>query len=291
MDKNTNSHEKSKLPPGLYVVATPIGNLQDITIRAIEILKNAKAIYCEDSRQSGKLLTHFGITTSLASYHEHNAEKVRPLLLEKLESGQAIALISDAGTPLISDPGYKLVSLCHDRGIKVYTIPGPSAPIAALSASGLPSDHFYFGGFLPTKEGERQHVLEDAIHITHTLIYFETPNRLLSTLKDIRTIMGDRTICVARELTKTFETIIRGKVSELLAYYQTEGVLKGEIVLLIHGADKKVETLDKPTEFLLKELITHVPLKQACSLIADVTGIGKKILYNKALELKGTDEQ
>lgn len=290
MDKYTKSPPRSKLPAGLYVVATPIGNLQDITIRAIEILKNADAVYCEDTRQSGKLMAHFGLPTPLYTYHDHNADKVRPFLLEKLQNGEAIALISDAGTPLISDPGYKLVSACHDQHIQVYSIPGPSSPIAALSASGLPSDRFYFGGFLPTKQGERHHVLERDANILHTLIYFETPNRLIASLEDIRALMGNRVVCVARELTKTFEDIQRGTVDELLSYYKTTGVLKGEIVLLIHGAEEQVAAMNGPVTELLHELIQHMPLKKACLLLANITGIAKKDLYQKAIELKGLDD-
>jgi 16S rRNA (cytidine1402-2'-O)-methyltransferase len=286
MNINTDLSDKSKLASGLYIVATPIGNLQDITFRAVNTLKNVDMIYCEDKRQSSVLLSHYSIQTPLGSYHEHNGEKMRPQLLEKLNNGQAIALISDAGTPLISDPGYKLVDACHAAGIKVITIPGPSAPIAALASSGLPSDHFYFGGFLPTKESERRKCLEDLASYSHTQIYFEAPRRLLDTLADIKLIMGDREVCVARELTKTFENIKRAPVGDMIKYYSEEGVLKGEIVLLIRGAEKDQDALNPVTDEVLKLLLETVSTKQASTLLADLTGLSKKLLYQKALELK-----
>jgi 16S rRNA (cytidine1402-2'-O)-methyltransferase len=286
MYRNTDLSDKSKLPSGLYIVATPIGNLQDITMRAIETLKNADMVYCEDKRQSSVLLSHYSISTPLGSYHEHNAEKMRPVLLEKMGNGQAIALISDAGTPLISDPGYKLVSQCHDASIKVYAIPGASAPIAALASSGLPSDHFYFGGFLPTKDNERRRCLEEMKGFPHTMIYFESPRRLLETLEDIKLLMDNRQVCVARELTKTFEDIRRGSASDILTFYKTEGVLKGEIVLLIRGAQAVEETLNPVTEEVLNILLNTVSTKQASTLMADLTGLSKKTLYQRALELR-----
>jgi 16S rRNA (cytidine1402-2'-O)-methyltransferase len=291
MNKITAINDKSKLPCGLYIVATPIGNLQDITFRAVETLKRVDIIYCEDKRQSSILLSNYSISTPLSAYHEHNAEKVRPALLEKLNDGLSIALISDAGTPLISDPGYKLVSECHDAGIQVFTIPGPSAPVAALACSGLPSDHFYFGGFLPTKEGERRRCLEDMKNFPHTLIFFETPRRLLQTLEDIKITLGNRQICVARELTKTFENIRRGSVEELSQFYNNEGVLKGEIVLLIKGAEEVTENLTPTTDEVLMLLLHSVSLKQASSLLSDLTGLSKKTLYQRALELRQSDEE
>lgn len=291
MNRNTVFSHKSKLPSGLYIVATPIGNLQDITFRAIETLKCADIIYCEDKRQSSVLLSHYTITTPLGSYHEHNAEKIRPELLEKINLGAAIALISDAGTPLISDPGYKLVSECHDAGIQVFTIPGPSAPIAALASSGLPSDHFYFGGFLPTKAGERKRALADMKTFPHTLIYFETPRRLIETLTEVQETLGNRQVCVARELTKAFENIHRSTVEEMIDYYTTSGVLKGELVLLIAGAEEIEAQLTDAVEKALQQLLNSVSTKEASSLLSDITGIPKKILYNKALELRDRDDQ
>ncbi len=291
MYRNTDLSDKSKLPSGLYIVATPIGNLQDITIRAIETLKTVDIIYCEDKRQSSVLLSHYSISTPLSSYHEHNAEKMRPVLLEKLQNGSSIALISDAGTPLISDPGYKLVSQCHDLEIKVITIPGPSAPIAALSASGMPSDHFYFGGFLPAKETDRRRCLEEMKNFGHTLIYFETPNRLLSTLEIIKSSLGNRLVCIARELTKTFENIRRGTADELLQYYQSEGVLKGEIVLLIKGAEEKQETLNPHMDQALSCLLQVISTKEASSLVSHLTGMSKKILYDRAIELRRNEDE
>lgn len=290
MNKNTDLYEKSNLAPGLYIVATPIGNLQDITIRAIETLKKVDLIYCEDKRQSSVLLSHHGIAKSLLSYHEHNAEKVRPALIEKLQNGQVIALISDAGTPLISDPGYKLVTECHDEGIKVYTVPGPSAPIAALASSGLPSDHFYFGGFLPTKESERRRCFEEMKNFPHTLIYFESPNRLLNTLEDVKEVLGNRQVCVARELTKAFENIKRAPAEEVIKYYKEDGVLKGEIVLLIKGAETIQESLTPAIEEALNLLLNSVSTKQASTLLAQITGLSKKLLYQKALEIRADEK-
>lgn len=286
MNRNTDFLYKSKLPSGLYIVATPIGNLQDITLRAIEILKNVDIIYCEDKRQSSVLLSHHGIQTSLGSYHEHNAEKMRPEIIEKITKGAAVALISDAGTPLISDPGYKLVAKCRDAGLSVIPVPGSSAPIAALSASGLSSDHFYFGGFLPAKEGERKRTLEEMRSFPHTLIFFEAPRRLLETLRDVHEILGNRQVCVARELTKTFEEIRLSSVAEMIVYYEIEGVLKGEMVLLIEGEKEATQELTSDVEEILRALVKSYSTKEAAQLLAGITGLSKKVLYDRALELK-----
>lgn len=286
---NTVLSAKSKSPSGLYIVSTPIGNLQDITFRAIETLKSVDLIYCEDKRQSTILLNHYNIKTPLSAYHEHNADKIRPEVLEKIRLGGAIALISDAGTPLISDPGYKLVAQCHDEGFLVCTIPGPSAVIAALSVSGLPSDHFYFGGFLPPKESERRRCLEAMRSFPHTMIYFEAPRRLLDTLRDIGACLGNRQVCVARELTKTFEEVRRSTTEEMIDYYQNQGVLKGEIVLLIRGENAE-PILTEQVEKVLAALMDHYSTKEASSLLADLTGLSKKLLYSRALEFKRDDD-
>jgi len=218
----------------LYVVSTPIGNLSDITLRAIETLKQVDLIAAEDTRHSGILLKNYSITTPLTSYHDFNKQKKGPELIQQILSGRSVALVSDAGTPGISDPGYLLIKLAIENQIQIVPIPGPAAFISALVVSGLPTDKFSFEGFLPNKPQKRRRRLEELAQEKRTLIFYESPYRLLKFLEEVRQILGDRRVCVARELTKKFEEIKRGTVSEVLGYFQ-QGKIKGELVIVVEG--------------------------------------------------------
>jgi 16S rRNA (cytidine1402-2'-O)-methyltransferase len=220
----------------LYLVGTPIGNLEDITVRAVRVLKEAAWIACEDTRHTRRLLDHFGIARPTISYHEHNERERTPELIEELAGGAVGALVSDAGMPLISDPGYRLVRAAIDRGIRVEPIPGPSALLAALSASGLPGGSFYFGGFLPPKSAARSRALEAHRHQMVPLIFYEAPHRILETLAEIERVMGTRPVVVARELTKVHEEFLRGTAAEIRATLEARPAVKGEITLLIAAA-------------------------------------------------------
>jgi 16S rRNA (cytidine1402-2'-O)-methyltransferase len=221
----------------LYLVATPIGNLEDITHRAVRILREADLIACEDTRHTRKLLDHYGISKPLTSYHEHNEAARAQELVEKLCADASVALVSDAGMPLVSDPGYRVVAGAIAAGIPVIPIPGPSAVVAALAASGLPTDSFYFGGFLPAKSGQRVRTLEALRENSSTLIFYEAPHRILATLADVETVLGPRHVVVARELTKIHEEFLRGPVAEVRAALESRSSAKGEITLLIGKAE------------------------------------------------------
>jgi 16S rRNA (cytidine1402-2'-O)-methyltransferase len=239
----------------LYVVATPIGNLSDIALRAIETLRSVDLIACEDTRHTRKLLEHFGIKKSLISYHEHNETERATELIKRLQKGESIALVSDAGTPAISDPGYRIIKLAAESSIRVVPIPGPSALIAALSASGLPTDSFFFGGFLPPKAGERRRRLGELASIPGTLVFYEAPHRISRTLSDCLDVLGDRSATVARELTKVHEDIIRGSLSELISHFEAKPP-KGELVLLIDR--ESARTLPKDAQTTLAERVAEL---------------------------------
>jgi 16S rRNA (cytidine1402-2'-O)-methyltransferase len=271
----------------LYLVATPIGNLADITQRASSVLSQVDIIAAEDTRHSQRLLSHLGIRSRLLAYHEHNEDRVTPKLLDELASGKSIALISDAGTPLISDPGYRLVSQAHDRGVDVVPIPGVCAAIAALSAAGLATDAFTFEGFPPAKQGARLHFLEQLAGQQRTMVFYVSCHRIIETLKDMQSVFGgDRRVTFARELTKTFETIKRAELSELVDWVEVdENQRKGEIVLVVEGKTAEVgdaSQVDHYLSILLKEL----PVKQSVSLVVKMTGVNKNDIYRRALELK-----
>ncbi len=217
----------------LYVVATPIGNLADLSFRAVEILRSVQWIACEDTRQTRRLLAHYGIEARTVSYHEHNEAERSQELLSRLEQGESVALVSDAGTPLVSDPGFRLVRKAAEAGIRISPIPGPSALMAALSAAGLETDSFYFGGFLPRKPGERRRLLEQLSRLETTLVFYEAPHRILETLEDLAPAMGERPVVVARELTKIHEEFLRGTPAEVLEQLRQRGAVRGEITLLI----------------------------------------------------------
>ncbi len=276
---------RNALSPGLYLVATPIGNLDDITLRALHVLKGAHVIACEDTRTSATLLKHYGIHTPTIAYHEHNADKARPDLLRRLAAGEVVALISDAGTPLISDPGYKLVRETTAAGHAIIPIPGASSVLTALIASGQPTDQFTFLGFIPAKAQARREWVEAHRHSPHTLIAFESPHRLLDTLAAMRDGWGDsRELSVARELTKRFEEHRRGTLAELTAHYAAHGEPKGEIVLIIGRGETPITT-DADIDTLLQQALAAHSVKDAAALVAAATGQPKRQLYQRALAL------
>ncbi|NKB20383.1 MAG: 16S rRNA (cytidine(1402)-2'-O)-methyltransferase [Alphaproteobacteria bacterium] len=274
------------IDPGLHIVATPIGNLSDITLRAIAVLCAADAIACEDTRVTGKLKSEFGLTAQLIPYHEHNAERATPALIERLNSGEIVALVSDAGTPLVSDPGYRLVNAALDSGIKVIPVPGASAPLAALSVSGLPTDRFIFEGFLPTKTAARRKALEQASSVKATLVFFESPKRLAKSLADMAEILGNRDAVIAREITKRFEEMTRGPLSDLAMQIGNATPPKGEVTIVV-GPPGKVDTpSDDEINGLLKDALTHLSVKDAASAVAESTGLKRRALYQRALKLQ-----
>ena len=274
------------LPPALYIVATPIGNLKDITIRALETLSSVDYIICEDSRVSRRLLDHYDIKKPLLTYHEHNAEQMRPVILEHLSAGKSVALISDAGTPLISDPGYKLVNAAIANSYKVVPLPGPSAILAGLVASGLPTDRFLFTGFLPNRSAARRQSLMQLADIKASLVVMESPQRLTAFLVDALAVIGERQAVVARELTKYFEEIKRGSLSELLCYYQEMPMPKGEVVVIIAPPLDNNKVSDAQIDTALKLEMETNPPSTAATLVAANLGINKRLVYRRALALK-----
>lgn len=287
--KSLNNHllESAILPGTLYLVATPIGNLADITQRAISVLQQVDIIAAEDTRHSQRLLSHLSIQTKTVAYHEHNEDRMTPKLLADLESGKSIALISDAGTPLISDPGYRLVTQAHDANIKVVPIPGVCAAIAALSAAGLATDSFAFEGFPPAKQGARLHYLEQFSQQRQTMIFYVSCHKIIETLKDMQAVFGgDRRIGFAREITKTFETIKRMELSALIDWVEADtNQRKGEIVLVVEGSLE--EAVDKTQlDQVLSILLSELPVKQCVNLAVKLTGENKNDIYRRALELK-----
>ncbi|MCX2780758.1 16S rRNA (cytidine(1402)-2'-O)-methyltransferase [Microbulbifer thermotolerans] len=275
----------------LYIVATPIGNLSDMVPRAVEVLQCADLVAAEDTRHSQRLFSHFAIDTPLIAYHDHSDEKRTEQILQRLESGQTVALISDAGTPLISDPGYRLVREARRRGIRVVPIPGPCALIAALSAAGLPSDRFSFEGFLPAKPVARQKALQALASESRTMVFYEAPHRVVETLEAMVAVFGgDREAVIARELTKAFETFHSAPLSELAAWVGDDSnQQRGEIVLLVRGAERRRgdEEVDAEAERVMKLLLGELPPKKAAALAAEITGINKKVLYKWSLASKG----
>jgi 16S rRNA (cytidine1402-2'-O)-methyltransferase len=271
----------------LYIVPTPIGNLGDMSSRAIEVLNQVSLIACEDTRHSGKLLSHFGITTKTIALHDHNERARAQWIVDQLAAGQSIALISDAGTPLISDPGYHLVSHVRQSGFNVIPLPGPCAAITALSASGLPLDRFSFEGFLPSKEKARADKLLALKEDPRTLIFYESPHRIEHSLTTMVEVLGDdRHVVMAREVTKTFETFLSGPVADVLARVSTDpNQQKGEIVLMVHGYhiddDEAIPTVAINT---LKLLCEELPLKKAAAIAAQIHGLKKNALYKYGLE-------
>jgi len=270
------------MPGTLYLVATPIGNLEDITLRALRVLRESDLVACEDTRQTGKLLAHFGIDKPMVSYHDHNEAARTQELVAKLEGGTNVALVSDAGTPLISDPGYRLVTAALAAGISVVPIPGASAVLSALSGAGLPTDAFRFCGFLPPKQGQRKKALEALRGEDCTLIFYEAPHRILDALADVAAVYGERPLVVARELTKLHEEFLRGTADEVNAQLAARPSVKGEIVLLI-GKGALVAS-DTPIEDAVRELEQKgVPRMDAIKQVARRRGMSKREVYDQLL--------
>jgi 16S rRNA (cytidine1402-2'-O)-methyltransferase len=280
------------LAPGLHLVATPIGNLRDVTLRALEVLAAADLIACEDTRVTRKLLDHYGIATPLTPYHDHNAATARPKLLARLAEGGAVALVSDAGTPLVSDPGFKLVREARDAGHAVTALPGASAVLAALTVAGLPTDRFLFEGFLPAKEGQRRARIAELVRVPATLVLFESGPRLAAALADLAGGLGAREAAVCRELTKLYEEVRRGDLATLARDYAGAATPRGEIVIVIAPPDPEAATAEaSDLDVLLRQALERVSLKEAVGEIAAVTGRPRREVYQRALALtKGDDD-
>ncbi|MFA6178620.1 MAG: 16S rRNA (cytidine(1402)-2'-O)-methyltransferase [Candidatus Methylopumilus sp.] len=276
----------------LYVVATPIGNLQDITLRALEVLKSVDAIAAEDTRHTSHLLSHFAIQKKLIAVHEHNEHKSAEILLARLQAGESIALVTDAGTPGISDPGAIVVDVLRDAGVNVVPVPGASAVIAALSASGIVATGFSFIGFLPASGAQRRKTLETLKLHSDTLVFYEAPHRIVESVADLATVLGaERRITIARELTKTFETFHRCVLGEAQTWLESDpNQQRGEFVLLVEAAPAKEESpISEETERILKLLLADMPLKQAVKLATEITGVKKNLIYEFALKLKNDE--
>jgi 16S rRNA (cytidine1402-2'-O)-methyltransferase len=276
----------------LFLVSTPIGNLEDITLRAIRVLKEVDLIACEDTRRTRILLSHYGIHTALTSLYDEIERKKGEVLVEKLLDGRSLAYVSDAGTPLISDPGYHLVRLAIEAGIPVVPVPGPSAVITALSIAGMPSDRFAFFGFLPEKAGRRQSFLQKLKTLPMTLVFYESPRRIVDSLKDIRDVLGDRDVAVTRELTKVFEEVIRGRVDELVGKLEAQDI-KGEITLLVGGAPDKPEAGDGEIEALYREIEQQgdFSTRDLAARIAGELDLPRKRVYELVLKLRSMKQE
>jgi 16S rRNA (cytidine1402-2'-O)-methyltransferase len=270
----------------LHLVATPIGTLGDVTLRALWVLREADRILCEDTRVTGRLLARYGISATLEPYHDHNADRVRPAVLARLRRGERLALVSDAGTPLVSDPGYRLVRDALAEGLPVTAAPGPSAAITALTLSGLPPDIFLFAGFLPPRQAARRKALGAWRDLAATLIFYEGPPRLAAALADMAEILGDRDAAVARELTKLHEEIRRGRLSALAAHYRGAGPPRGEIVIVVGPSDATQATLSEAEiDRRLADALGQFSLRDAAALVAEDTGLPRRDLYRRALAL------
>jgi 16S rRNA (cytidine1402-2'-O)-methyltransferase len=276
-------------PGTLYVVATPIGNASDITLRALAILGSVQFIACEDTRVTAKLFSIHGLNVPLSAYHEHNAAKVRPAMIERLKKGDSMALVSDAGTPLVSDPGYKLVQACIEEGLHVTTLPGASAVLCALVLSGLPTDRFLFEGFLPPKSGARQNALKEVAAIPATLVFMESAKRLKASLGDMATVLGDREASVSREITKLYEETRRGTLSQLASHYAEAGAPKGEVMVVVAGPGAKPELDDNAVDQLLRAALAEQSVRDAVRGVTEVTGLARQVVYARALEINKED--
>lgn len=282
--------EPPRLAAGLHVVATPIGNLRDITLRALQTLAAADLIACEDTRVARKLLDHYGITTPLTPYHEHNAAVARPKILARLAQGEAVALISDAGTPLVSDPGFKLVRAAQAAGHRVSAVPGASAVLAALIVAGLPTDRFFFEGFLPTKEGPRRARIAELARIPATLVLYETGPRLARTLAALAELLGSREAAVCRELTKLHEEVRRGDLDTLARAYAAGAETRGEMVIVVAPpSDGAERSQAADVDDLLRRALQRGSVKDAASEVAGATGLPRREIYRRALALVRAD--
>jgi 16S rRNA (cytidine1402-2'-O)-methyltransferase len=288
LNSPTNNFPDADLRGTLYVVATPIGNLQDITLRALEVLESVDIIAAEDTRKTGRLLKHRGIRARLISYHEHNERQRSPLLLENLISGRSVALVSNAGTPAISDPGYRLVQAAINRKIKIVPVPGVSAAITAISAAGLPSDGFVFVGFPARKQGHRNRQLKLLQNLPWTLVFYESPKRIVGLIEEIMSLMGNRPAVLAREMTKRHEEFMRNRLSAVLKTLKERPVIKGECTLLVAG-DSGKDTVDADA---LKDNLTSrlkqktMSLPEITQIVASETGLPKKQIYAEALKIQ-----
>ncbi|WP_439574124.1 16S rRNA (cytidine(1402)-2'-O)-methyltransferase [Phreatobacter sp.] len=271
--------------PGLHVVATPIGNLRDITIRAIETLAAADVVACEDTRMTRRLVDHFALSAKLVPYHEHNAAEMRPKLLARLAAGEAVALVSDAGTPLVSDPGFKLVEAAREAGHAVIPVPGPSALLAALVAAGLPTDAFFFDGFLPPRSAGRRQRAAVLAAVPGSLVVFETGPRLAASLADLAAVLGPREAAVCRELTKAHEEVRRGRLDALAGHYAEAGAPKGEIVLVIGPPQPAAPPDEADIDARLIHALETASVKDAAAAVAEATGLARRDLYQRALVL------
>lgn len=280
------------MPAGtLFIVATPIGNLEDITLRAIRVLKEVDLIAAEDTRHTRHLLDRYQIDTQMTSYHDHNKEEKGPVLVARLVEGKNLALVSDAGTPGISDPGYFLINLAIDQNIPIVPVPGPAAAIAALSISGLPTDSFVFEGFLPSKQTARIKRLREISKEERTIIFYEAPHKIIKTIEDMLEVLGDRRTVVTRELTKIHEETLRGTLSDILKQLKKRAI-KGEFTIILHGASPEPEKKDIDTAGYLKNLMLHRGLtkKEAIAAAAEELGISKKEVYKVSLNIERADK-
>ena len=284
---SSKPNEKSQHRTGeLFLVATPIGNLKDITLRALEVLQSVDRIACEDTRTSGVLLSHYGITTPMSAYHTHNEAEATAQLISQLAAGNRIALISDAGTPLLSDPGARLVAACIAAGVRVTPIPGASALLSGLTISGLPAEQFFYAGFLSSKTGARHSQLQALSAIPATLVFYEAPHRLLDSLAAMHAVWGDRTAAVARELTKLHEACVRGSFTSIIAHF-TAHAPRGECVILVQGAAPTAAFTDDAIDAALRTAMATSSLKEAVAEVAEHAGRAKREVYARALALKG----
>jgi 16S rRNA (cytidine1402-2'-O)-methyltransferase len=280
---------KTELAPGLYVVATPIGNLSDISLRALSVLRDADRVFCEDTRVTGKLMARFGISTSLGAYHDHNADEIRPIILAALRRGERVALVSDAGTPLISDPGYKLVRAAIAEDLPVTTIPGPTAAVTALVLSGLPPDAFLFAGFLPARQTGRRRALERWAAVEASLVFYESTLRLAASLADMAEVLGNRMAAVARELTKLHEGVQRGRLADLAAHLRLTGPPPGEAVVVV-GPPEHHEPEQAEIDKRLRTVLAVHGVREAAARVAAETGLPRRELYRRALAMRGAEE-
>jgi 16S rRNA (cytidine1402-2'-O)-methyltransferase len=275
------------IAPGLHLVATPIGNLGDVTIRALSTLAAADLVYCEDTRMSRRLLDRYAIKVPVKPYHEHNAQSMRPVILDQLKGGARLALVSDAGTPLVSDPGYKLARAVIEAGLDLHVVPGPSAPLMALLLSGAPSDRFTFAGFLPNRSQARRTMLAGLAGHGASLIFFETAPRVAAALADIAEVLGDPPVALARELTKIHEEVLRGRATEVAAAIAERGGVKGEITLVVAPTEPSELIDDAEVEEALAVALAEMSPGKAASLLSRRFGRPRRELYQRALALKG----
>jgi 16S rRNA (cytidine1402-2'-O)-methyltransferase len=277
---------ESELAPGLYLVATPIGNLADITLRALAVLRGVDRIVCEDTRVTGKLLSKYAISTPLGVYHDYNAEEVRPAILAALHRGERVALVSDAGTPLVSDPGYKLVRATIAENLPVTAVPGPSAALTGLILSGLPPDAFLFAGFLPPRRAARRRALDRWVAVEASLVFFETTPRLVESLADMAMILGDRQAAVVRELTKLHEEIRRGRLAHLADHYRSAGAPRGEVVIVVAPPGPS-QPDDAEVDGRLRRALSEFSVREVAAKLAGETGLSRRELYRRALAIRG----